>query len=175
MNLIFKMVENKLRLWFWIGENCFWSICYSKYIIYIDNLRLTFLFYFGISTSIIENAFENLSISFKIRLKLKPSDLLALNNFISINQILWDSNKKQSISELRMFIYQINYYAVPGAVSAFWSGGWQIASEASRKFLPPPCIILTMIYNYIQTFLVLTVPRYFRLKKYNVILNKLHI
>ena len=25
------------------------------------------------------------------------------------------------------------------AVSAFWSGGWQIASEASRKFLPPPC------------------------------------
>jgi hypothetical protein len=26
-----------------------------------------------------------------------------------------------------------------GAVSAFWSGGWQIESEASRKFLPPPC------------------------------------
>ena len=25
------------------------------------------------------------------------------------------------------------------AVSAFWSGGWQIASEASRKFSPPPC------------------------------------
>ena len=27
----------------------------------------------------------------------------------------------------------------PEAVSAFWSGGWQIASEASRKFSPPPC------------------------------------
>ena len=26
-----------------------------------------------------------------------------------------------------------------GAVSAFWSGGWQIASEANRNFLPPPC------------------------------------
>ena len=25
------------------------------------------------------------------------------------------------------------------AVSAFWSGGWQIASEASQKFSPPPC------------------------------------
>ena len=32
--------------------------------------------------------------------------------------------------------YDVNYSE---AVSAIWSGGWQIASKASRKFSPPPC------------------------------------
>ena len=27
----------------------------------------------------------------------------------------------------------------PEAVSAFWSGGWQIVSEASQKISAPPC------------------------------------
>ena len=29
-----------------------------------------------------------------------------------------------------------------GAVSEFWSGGCELASEASRKFLAPPCEFL---------------------------------
>ena len=51
-------------------------------------------------------------------------------------------------------------YSSAQAVSAFWSGGWQIAREASRKFSPPPykkdprchpkiMIILSTLLNFL--------------------------
>ena len=49
-------------------------------------------------------------------------------------------------------LYSPENVTKPEAVSAFWSGGWQKASEASPKFSPPPCEFSPPPYRGVASF-----------------------
>ena len=58
---------------------------------------------------------------------------------------------KFSIEEIEILKSPKNYKnyveIYQGRFQRFWSGGWQIEREASRRFLPPPC----EFYNGVPT------------------------